>query len=138
MTACMVGWSHSRFGKLDDRDLESLVVETAAAALKDAGLAPADVDEIYLGTFNAGMDVQDFASSLSLQTDPALRFRPATRVENACATGSAAIYQGLNAIAAKRARFVLAIGVEKMTTLSSKQVGARRRPSRSAPPRRPA
>ena len=123
MTACMVGWSHSRFGKLDDRDLESLVVETAAAALKDAGLAPADVDEIYLGTFNAGMDVQDFASSLSLQTDPALRFRPATRVENACATGSAAIYQGLNAIAAKRARFVLAIGVEKMTTLSSKQVG---------------
>ena len=123
MTGCIVGWSHSRFGKLDGRDRENLVVETATAALNDAGIAPGEVDEIFLGTFNGGMDVQEFASSLVLQTDPSLRFKPATRVENACATGSAAIYQGLNAIAAKRARFVLALGVEKMTTLGSAEVG---------------
>ena len=40
------------------------------------------------------------------------RFKPATRVENACATGSAAIYEGINAIDARRARFVLCVGVE--------------------------
>ena len=123
MTACIVGWSHSKFGKLDDKDLESLIVEAASEAINDAGIEPADVDQIFLGTFNGGMDAQDFAASLVLQTSPALRFRPATRVEDACATGSAAIYQGINAIEAKRARFVLAVGVEKMTTLNSKEVG---------------
>jgi len=123
MTACMVGWSHSRFGKLDDKDLESLVTGVATEAMRDAGIGPEDVDEIFLGTFNGGMDPQDFAASLVLQADPRLRFTPATRVENACATGSAAIYEGLNAIRAGRARFVLVVGVEKMTALSSVAVG---------------
>ena len=123
MTGCMVGWSHGRFGKLADEDLESLVVGVATAALADAGIGPGDVDEIFLGTFNGGMDPQDFAASIVLQADQELRFTPATRVENACATGSAAIHQGLNAIAAGRARIVLVVGVEKMTALSSAEVG---------------
>ena len=123
MTACIVGWSHSKFGKLDDKNLESLIVEAATGAMKDAGIGPEEVDEIFLGTFNGGMDAQDFASSLVLQASDKLRFKPATRVENACATGSAAIYEGVNAIDAKRARFVLCVGVEKMTTLSSAAVG---------------
>jgi acetyl-CoA C-acetyltransferase len=123
MTGCIVGWSHSRFGKLDGQDLEALIVDVAAKAIADAGIEPRDIDEIFLGTFNGGMDPQDFAASLVLQTDPSMRFKPATRVENACATGSAAIFEGLNAIAARRARFVLAVGVEKMTALSSAAVG---------------
>jgi acetyl-CoA C-acetyltransferase len=123
MTACIVGWSHSRFGKLDDKDLETLIVEAATNAIADAGIEPKDIDQIFLGTFNGGMDAQDFAASLVLQASPDLRFRPATRVEDACATGSAAIFQGISALEARRARFVLAVGVEKMTTLNSKQVG---------------
>src|SRR5207248_9271163 len=51
------------------------------------------VDEIVLGHFNAGFSPQDFTASLVLQADPKLRFKPATRVENACATGSAAVHQ---------------------------------------------
>ena len=47
---------------------------------------------------------------------PDLRFKRATRVENACATGSAAVHQGLKAIAAGTARIVLVVGVEQMTT----------------------
>ena len=123
MTACMVGWSHGRFGKLEDRDLEGLIVDVASEAMHDAGIGPEDVDEIFLGTFNGGLDPQDFAASLVLQADDGLRFTPATRVENACATGSAAIYEGLNAIGAKRARCVLVVGVEKITALSSATVG---------------
>ena len=64
---------------------------------------PADVDEIVLGHFNAGFSAQDFTASLVLQADPALRFKPATRVENACATGSAAVHQGVESIAARSA-----------------------------------
>jgi acetyl-CoA C-acetyltransferase len=123
MTACIVGWAHTRFGKHEGEDLESLIVRVATDALADAGLAPADIDAVYLGNFNGGFVRQEFPSSLVFQADPGFRFKPATRVENACATGSAAIHQGLNAIAARRARTVLVVGVEKMTEVSSAQVG---------------
>jgi acetyl-CoA C-acetyltransferase len=123
MTACIVGWSHGKFGKQDGRDIETMLVEVAAAAIADAGLEPAEIDAIYLGTLNAGFVRQEFPASLVLQVDPALRFKPATRVENACATGSAAIHQGLNAIAAGKARRVLVVGVEKMTEVSGQAVG---------------
>jgi acetyl-CoA C-acetyltransferase len=123
MTACIVGWAHSRFGKLQDETLESLITRVAADAIADAGLAPADIDAIYIGTMNAGFQRQEFPSSLVLQADPALRFKPATRVENACATGSAAIHQAINMIEAKRAKRVLVVGVEKMTDVSGPEVG---------------
>ncbi|HVM80833.1 MAG TPA: acetyl-CoA acetyltransferase [Stellaceae bacterium] len=123
MTACIVGWSHSRFGKHEGKDIEAMIVEVAADAIRDAGLAPAEIDEIFIGTMNAGFVRQEFPSSLVLQVDPALRFKPATRVENACATGSAAIHQGLSAIAAKRARKVLVVGVEKMSEVTGPAVG---------------
>ncbi|HYC14073.1 MAG TPA: thiolase domain-containing protein, partial [Stellaceae bacterium] len=123
MTACIVGWSHSRFGKHEGKDIEAMIVEVAADAIRDAGLAPAEIDEIFIGTMNGGFVRQEFPSSLVLQVDPSLRFKPATRVENACATGSAAIHQGLSAIAAKRARKVLVVGVEKMSEVTGPAVG---------------
>jgi acetyl-CoA acetyltransferase len=123
MTACMVGWAHSKFGKHENEDIETLIIRVATDALDSAGLAPADIDAVYLGTMNAGFVRQEFAASLVFQADPAFRFKPATRVENACATGSAAIHQGLNAIAARRARTVLVVGVEKMTEVSGQEVG---------------
>ncbi len=123
MSACIVGWNHLKFGKHADKDVEAMISEVAAAAIADAGVAPRDIDAIMLGTFNAGFVTQDFPASLVLQADDALRFTPATRVENACATGSAAVYQGLNAIAAKKARLVLVVGVEKMTEVSGEELG---------------
>jgi len=123
MTACIVGWSHTRFGKHENEDIESLITDVATDAIRDAGLAPADIDEIFIGTMNAGFVRQEFPSSLALQADAALRFKPVTRVENACATGSAAVHQGLNSIEAKRARKVLVIGVEKMSEVTGPAVG---------------
>ena len=123
MTACIVGWAHSRFGKLEGETLESLITRTAADAIADAGLAPGDIDAIYIGTMNAGFVRQEFPSSLVLNLDPALRFKPSTRVENACATGSAAIHQAINMIEAKKAKRVLVVGVEKMTEVSGPEVG---------------
>ena len=123
MTACIVGWAHSKFGKLENETIESLIVRVATDAMADAGVEPKDIDAIYVGTMNAGMVRQEFASSLVLQASPALRFKPATRVENACATGSAAIHQGINLIEAKKARRVLVVGVEKMTEVTTQQMG---------------
>ena len=110
MTACIVGWAHSRFGKLEGETLESLIVKVARDAMEHAGIGPDDVDEIVLGHFNAGFSPQDFTASLVLQADDRLRFKPATRVENACATGSAAVRQGIRAIDARASRVVLVVG----------------------------
>jgi acetyl-CoA C-acetyltransferase len=123
MTACIVGSAHSPFGRMDAETVESLIVRVATDALADAGVEPRDVDEIVLGHFNAGFSAQDFTASLVLQASPDLRFKRATRVENACATGSAAVHQGLKAIAAKAARIVLVVGVEQMTRTPPAEIG---------------
>src|SRR5450631_734946 len=123
MTAAIVGWAHTPFGKLNGESVESLIVRVAGEALADAGVAPKDVDEIVLGHFNAGFSAQDFTAALVLQASPDLRFKRATRVENACATGSAAVHQGVRAIRAGAARIVLVVGVEQMTTTPSADIG---------------
>src|ERR1700709_2426907 len=121
--ACIVGWAHTTFGRLEGETVESLIVRVATEAIADAGIAPADIDEIVLGHFNAGFSAQDFTASLVLQASPDLRFKRATRVENACATGSAAVHQSIKSIEAKVARIVLAVGVEQMTTTPAAEIG---------------
>lgn len=123
MSACIVGWAHTPFGKLDSETIETLVVRVAGEALAHAGIGPEDVDEIVLGHFNAGFSPQDFTAALVLQADDRLRFKPATRVENACATGSAAVHQAIKSIDARRGRIALVVGVEQMTKTPGAEIG---------------
>jgi acetyl-CoA C-acetyltransferase len=123
MTACITGWSHAPFGKMDALDVEGLLATVAGPAIADAGLAPEDIDAVFLGHFNSGFSDQDFGASLVFNAVPGLRFKPATRLENACATGSAAVHAGLDAIAAGRATNVLVLGVEKMTGRPGREIG---------------
>jgi acetyl-CoA C-acetyltransferase len=123
MTACIVGWAHTPFGKLEGETVESLIVRVAQEALADAGVEPKDVDEIMLGHFNGGFSAQDFTAALVLQAASDLRFKRATRVENACATGSAAVHQAIRAIEANASRLVLVVGVEQMTTTPAAEIG---------------
>ena len=122
MNACIVGWAHTPFGRLEQDDIESLICRVTLEAIADAGLEPKDIDEIYLGHFGEGFVKERFLSSLPLQASDELRFTPSTRVENACATGSAALHQGLNSIAAGRSKVVLVVGAEKMTEVRGPQV----------------
>jgi len=119
---CIVGWAHSQFGKLEGEALEDLIARVAREAVKDAGIEFADVDAIYVGNFG-GFEKQSFPAAFALDADPALRFKPATRVENACATGSAAMQMGLMDLNAKKSRFVLVVGAEKMTVASGAEIG---------------
>jgi acetyl-CoA C-acetyltransferase len=124
MTGCIVGWAHTQFGRHEGADVEALMLQVIEGALADAGIDPGDIDRIYVGHFNGGFSRQDFTSSLVLQASPKLRFKPATRVENACATGSAAIHAGLTSLAARQSRLVLVVGVEKMTDTPGSEIGA--------------
>jgi acetyl-CoA C-acetyltransferase len=121
--SCIVGWAHTAFGKLEDPDVEALIGRVAGSAIADAGIAPEEIDGVFVGLFNNGFSKQDFPSSLALQSVPELRFKPATRYENACASGSAAVYGARDFIAAGRGRFALVIGAEKMTATPGPQIG---------------
>ena len=123
MTACIVGWAHTPFGKLDAETVESLIVRVTNEALDHAGIGAEDVDEVVLGHFNGGFSAQDFTASLVFQANDRFRFKPATRVENACATGSAAVHQAIKTIEARRARTVLVVGVEQMTRTPGPEIG---------------
>ena len=119
MEPVIVGWGHTPFGALKDQSFEDLVLAAAREAVDHAGVDLAEIDGIWLGHFNSGMVGDAFASSLALGLGDELRFTPATRCENACASGSAALYAALDAIRAGTARVALVIGAEKMTGLDT-------------------
>ena len=121
MGARIVGWGHTEFGRLKD-DLEQLIVRSAREAIEHAGVDPTEIDGIWMGHYNGGLVNDGFPSSLALQIDPKLRFTPSTRLENACASGSAAIHGARNAINSGNTKIALVIGVEKMTGKDTKGV----------------
>ena len=120
--AQIVGWSHTPFGKLDMPDVESLIASVSRSALDHAGVAPEDVDFAAVGVYNTGVTPQGFEGGLVALGEPRLRFTPAVHVENACATGSAALHSALDFVESGRGRIALVIGAEKMTAVPARQV----------------
>ena len=119
----IVGWGHTPFGKLDNIDVEQLFRDAALPAIASAGLTPGDIGGVFVGHFNGGFVRQDFSGALAAVAIPELRHVPSVRLENACATGSAAIWGALDALASGRLKRVLVVGFEKMNTLPNAQIG---------------
>lgn len=119
MDAVIVGTGHTKFGRHDALDLEDLIRLAAREALDDAGIDASAVDAMWLGHFNSGLVADGFASSMVVGVDPALRFKPATRRENACASGAAALYAAIDAIRSGRVKVALVVGAEKMSGLDT-------------------
>lgn len=119
----IVGWAHTKFGRSDAPDTLALMAEVARPALDHAGLAPEAVDGIFAGVYNNGFSRQDFQGALVAMGTPELAGVPFMRTENACATGSAALYAAADFIASGRGRVALVIGAEKMTATPGEQVG---------------
>ena len=122
MNPIIVGWGHTPFGRLEGETLESMIHAVTREALAGAGVESAEVEGIWLGHFNSGLLPDGFCSSLVVGADPGLRFTPAVRCENACASGSAAIYGALDAIASGRVKVALVVGAEKMSHLATPEV----------------
>lgn len=122
-SAAIVGWCHSPFGKLDIPDIEGLIGAVAEGAMDDAGVSAAEIDFVTVGVLNCGFSKQGFEAGLVSVAMPALAHTPAVHVENACATGSAAIHAAMDFIESGRGRIALVIGAEKMTATPAAEVG---------------
>jgi acetyl-CoA C-acetyltransferase len=104
----IIGMGCTPFGEHWDKGVDDLLVESSTAALADAGLTVDDVDAFWLGTSGSG------ASGLTLSRVMKLDYKPVTRVENFCATGSEAFRNACYAVASGAYDVAMAVGVEKL------------------------
>jgi acetyl-CoA C-acetyltransferase len=110
----ITGWGHTRFGLLDDT-LESLAVQASREALRSANVQAGEVGEICVGHYNGGLGSVGYLLGLAAQADGHERFAPGTRIQNACATGAAAVQQAFRSLRSGAADAVLVLGAERMT-----------------------
>src|SRR4051794_4691649 len=95
---------------------ESLATEAVAAALADAGVAPADVGQVFVGNAAAGLLLgQEMIRGQVFLRTSGLLGKPIVNVENACASSSTALSLAVAAVRGGLADVALAVGVEKMT-----------------------
>ncbi len=104
----IIGMGCTRFGEHWDKSADDLLVEAAYEAYASAGVEPNDVDAYWLGTMGSGV------SGLTLSEPLKIQYKPVTRVENMCATGSEALRQAAYAVASGAFDMAMAIGVEKL------------------------
>jgi acetyl-CoA C-acetyltransferase len=104
----IVGMGCTAFGEHWDKGVDDLLVEAARDALASAGLELGQVDAFWLGTLFSG------SSGLTLARPLKIDYKPVTRVENFCATGSEAFRNACYAVASGAYDVAMAIGVEKL------------------------
>lgn len=113
MTA-VAGIGITPFGSFLDRTIVSLGAEAARAALRDAGLRPDRVQTVYFANALAGRLFGDTTVGQNVCAALGMDRIPVVNVENACTSGSTALYLARLAIEAGEVDVALAVGVEKM------------------------
>ncbi len=132
--ASIIGAYNTQFGSFvkknretkeitDLKSIDELTFEAVQGALKDAGVDGKDIDGVWVGSCAPGLFAnQEHMGALAVSADPGLRYKPATRCEDACASSSVALYDALYAVESGRCKTALVVGVEKMNLLSTKGV----------------
>jgi len=132
--ASIIGAYNTKFGSFvkknretkeitDLKSIDELTYEAVQGALKDAGVEGKDIDGVWVGTCAPGLFAnQEHMAALAISADPGLRYKPATRCEDACASSSVALYDALYAVESGRCKTALVLGVEKMNLLPTKGV----------------
>ncbi|MDQ6678872.1 MAG: thiolase domain-containing protein [Acidobacteriota bacterium] len=118
----VIGIGKTAFGAFADRDLRSLAVEAGEKCFRDSGVRHSQVESFYLGNFAGPSFTGQNHLAPYIATALGLRFVPATRVENACASGGSAFFQGWREVASGMSDIVMVLGVEKMTSQPTPRV----------------
>lgn len=123
MNIFVAGTGITKFGELWDKSFYDLAEEASLGAIKDAGIKVADIDAVFVANMLFGkIDNQDHlgavvASLLGTQA-------PAIRIEGACASGGLAIHSAIQSLESGMYKNVLVLGIEKMTDVSSAEIGS--------------
>ena len=104
----IVGMGCTPFGERWDKGVNDLLVDAAKDTIASAGVTLDDIDAFWLGTMTSG------TSGVTLSKPLKIDYKPVTRVENFCATGSEAFRNACYAVASGAYDLVMAIGVEKL------------------------
>jgi len=104
----IVGMGCTQFGEHFDRSLDDMIIDAAHAAYDSAGIIQDDVDAFWFGTLGSG------TSGLTISKPLKIDYKPVTRVENMCASGSEAFRNAAYAVASGAFDVVMAIGAEKL------------------------
>ncbi len=104
----IVGMGCTAFGEHWDKSVDDMLVEASQEAYSSAGIAQDDIDAYWFGTLASGV------SGLTLSRALKIDYKPVTRVENMCATGSEAFRNACYAVASGAYDVVAAVGVEKL------------------------
>jgi acetyl-CoA C-acetyltransferase len=105
----IVGMGCTEFGEHWGRSADDLLVDaTEQCFASTPEISKDDVDAYWLGTLGSG------ASGITLSRPLKIDYKPVTRVENYCATGSEAVRNACYAVASGAYDRVMAVGVEKL------------------------
>jgi acetyl-CoA C-acetyltransferase len=122
MSVSIIATAHSKVGR-SEKSIYELIEDIGREVLEDAEIEAGHIGGIWLANYSGGgFNNQEHLAPYTMDIDEELRFTPATRVENACASGSAAIREAKNSLEAGEVDYALVIGVEKMTDLDTKGV----------------
>src|SRR5437868_377957 len=104
----VIGMGCTPFGEHWDKSVDDLLVDAARDAEESAGVKLNDIDAFWLGTMGSGV------SGLTLSRPLKIDYKPVSRNENMCATGSESFRNACYAVASGAYDIVMAIGVEKL------------------------
>lgn len=104
----VVGMGCTPFGERWDRGVDDLLTDAAKEATSTSGIPLQDLDAFWLGTMSSGV------SGITLSRPLKIDYKPVSRLENFCATGSEAFRNACYAVASGAYDLVMAIGVEKL------------------------
>jgi acetyl-CoA C-acetyltransferase len=105
----VIGMGCTKFGELWDKGVDDLLTDATTEAVASVpGLELADIDAFWLGTMTSGVCGTTLSRPLKID------YKPVTRVENYCATGSEAFRNACYAVASGAYDVAMAIGVEKL------------------------
>jgi acetyl-CoA C-acetyltransferase len=115
----IVGVGMSKFGELWDKSFRDIIAEAGLMALEDANMESKDIQALYGATMASGKLIGQEHIAPLIADQMGFKNIPATRVENACASGGTALREAYFAVASGAFDIVAVGGVEKMTDVST-------------------
>ncbi|MFX1572843.1 MAG: acetyl-CoA acetyltransferase [Promethearchaeota archaeon] len=114
----IIGVGHTKFGRIQEKDLMDLLCEASLAAIEDSNTSDKTFDAVYVGAMSP--EIYNHISGVASALVDKISLLPATAddIKNGPASGGSAIKAGFQAITSGISDLVLVVGGEKMTHIT--------------------